>query len=374
MKRFFVPIARPRSRGLQPLDVAVYAAAVAVSYGVKRHSSTAAADELAYLLQPTAALVEYATGYEFIAERGTGFFCRELHLVIAPVCSGANFLIVSFAALVFGFSNRAPRPSSKLTWFVASAALAYVSTLVINAARITLSLRWAEAPAASPSGEAAHRLIGIVAYLGGLLLLYAFAGQLFDRRKLSAFHFALPLAVYSGVTLVVPWLRGAASRPDYWEHAGAVSTVVAAAAALLLVQTARRSLFGRDGEGFDSGRRGDGSVGARSLVGRGNQTIEELEQRPLDLGPAGCRDGRTVRVANVDHVVQAVGPSLHVDSQDVYADRRQSDHQGAHQANVLGNTQLHQGKRVANAASKLCRNFRREGHHSGEVVHDPCHP
>lgn len=243
-------------RAPAPLDLAVYAGAFSLAYAVKHWCSTAGADQLAFLLRPTAALVELATGHAFVAERGAGFFSRELHVMIAPVCAGANFLVVAFTALVLGFSPRAQRPAGKLAWFFASAALAYLATLLINATRITLSLRLATPLAeGSLSGEGVHRLLGIVTYLGGLLALYAFAGRLFARRTFSAVEFAVPLGAYSAVTLLTPWLRGAGARDEYWSHASMVASVVTTIAALLVARQVLQSL-GRGSHGGSSGHLG----------------------------------------------------------------------------------------------------------------------
>jgi exosortase K len=256
-----------------PLDAAAYTLAFVLAYAVKHHCSTAGADQLTFLLRPTAALVAYATGHEFIHERGAGFFCRELKLMIAPVCSGANFLIVAFTTLVLGFSARTERPSRKLAWFFVSAGLAYLTTLLINAGRITLSLGFSERLrdiALSPA--ALHRLLGIITYLVGLLALYAVAGRFFAKRTLSGVHLAVPLGVYAGVTLLVPWLRGAGSRPDYWAHAGVLVSVITVAAVLcffgraVLLGQSRPSL-GRHGDRRRSlGRTSGGALGGSDQV------------------------------------------------------------------------------------------------------------
>lgn len=256
-----------------PLDLVPYAGALALAYAVKHFCSTAGADQLAFLLRPTAALVELATGHAFVAERGAGYFSRELSVMIAPVCSGANFLVVAFTALVLGFTARAKRPSVKLAWFFASAALAYLATLLINATRIAVSLRLADPSAGSAlSGQSVHRLLGIVTYLGGLLALYAFAGRLFARRTLSALDFAVPLGVYSAVTLLTPWLRGAGARAEYWSHASVVGSVVIATAAALLARQLFRSL-GRSSDGLSSRRNSSDRSERGRLRGR-NQAVE----------------------------------------------------------------------------------------------------
>jgi len=220
-------------RSPRALDLGSYAAALAIAYGVKRFCSTAGADELEFLLRPTAAMVELLTGCAFVAERGAGFFSRELSVVIAPVCAGANFLVVAFTALVLGFSARAQGPRRKGAWFLASAAGAYLATLVVNATRITLSLRLAEPLHANGlSAAAVHRLLGIGVYLGGLLMLYALAGRVFAKRTLSALELGVPLGVYAAVTLVTPWLGGAGATARYWTHASVVGAAVVGAAIL----------------------------------------------------------------------------------------------------------------------------------------------
>jgi exosortase K len=199
---------------------------------LKRYYSVATADELAWLLGPTAALVEQASGHRFVREEGLGYLSSELSLVIAPVCAGINYLIVAFLALTFGFLGRMRTPSKKFGWVVGSALLAYAATLVVNAVRIALSValgRW--------SSPDLHRVEGIVVYLSSLLILYLAVDEILGRRRgrlLGAV--GLPVGCYLGVTVVAPLCRGAYAHPEYWRHAGVVllaTAVLAAVAATL---------------------------------------------------------------------------------------------------------------------------------------------
>jgi exosortase K len=209
------------------------------AYLLKRFYSVATPDELAWLLGPTAALVEQASGRRFVREEGLGYVSSELSLVIAPVCAGINYLIVAFLALTFGFLHRMRTLARKFGWLVGSALLAYAATLVVNAVRITLSValgRW--------SSPELHRVEGIVVYLSSLLVLYLAVDQILGRRPgrlLGAV--GLPVACYLGVTVVAPLCRGAYAHPEYWRHAGVV--VVASAVLAALAATWRSATLKR---------------------------------------------------------------------------------------------------------------------------------
>src|SRR5262245_57950325 len=84
-------------------DVALVALTFAAAYALKRFYSDAGADELGWILRPTAALVEAGTGARFTPEAGVGFLSREKLFIIAKACAGVNFLIVAASAAVVAF-------------------------------------------------------------------------------------------------------------------------------------------------------------------------------------------------------------------------------------------------------------------------------
>jgi exosortase K len=245
-----------RARALR--DSAAPLAAVAIgAYALKRFYASASAEDLAPLLQPTASIVSFVSGYPFIEERGSGYLSRELGVLIAPSCAGANYLVVAFVLLTVCFLPRFVRPSAKWAWLGASAFIAYLVTLAVNALRVllTLAMKADDALRFGVSFEQAHRIEGVIVYLGSLWLLYVCTEQVFTQGEsgfvLRARHIAVPWLLYVGITLVVPLVNGAPTTAAYTRHAGtvlAVSSLAAAGLALargLLRVRRTRPNFGR---------------------------------------------------------------------------------------------------------------------------------
>jgi exosortase K len=209
---------------------AVLAVAAGAAYALKAFYATASAADLRFVLAPTAWLVEVAGGHRFDWTSG-GYLSGELRFLIAPACAGVNFLIVAFVALVLGLV-RPTRPAwQNAALLVASAAAAYGTTLLANALRILVAIPlWTrQVTLAGLGGARLHELAGVVVFLGMLLLLHVAA------RRLARVPVRLwiPLLPYAGVMLVVPLLRGAHRRPEFWGHAAIVAgaLLIAAAAA-----------------------------------------------------------------------------------------------------------------------------------------------
>jgi len=212
-------------------DAVAVALALFVAATVKGACARASADELGFLLAPTAWLVEAASGYAFERELGTGYFSRDAGLVIAPVCAGVNFFVVALVALVVGFTRRFSRVAGVAAWLGAATAGAYAATLLVNAARIALWLGAGRALAVGLGVRAheLHRALGVGVYLAGLLSLHALADRCSRRDGAARAAIVWPLALYVGATLVVPVLRGVASGPTYTRHALVVLVAVATA-------------------------------------------------------------------------------------------------------------------------------------------------
>jgi exosortase K len=207
--------------------VAVFLLALGAAYALKRFYSTASAADLRFVLAPTAWLVEVAGGHRFDRTPG-GYLSTELRFVIAPACAGVNFLIVAFASLVLGLVRPARPAWHNVGIAFASAAAAYATTLLANALRILISIPlWTHRVSFGWLGIARlHELVGVVVFLGMLLVLHVGAHRL-ARSPVRAWA---PLLPYAGLTLVVPLVRGAHQRPEYWVHAATVAAVVVAAA------------------------------------------------------------------------------------------------------------------------------------------------
>jgi hypothetical protein len=91
-------------------NILFYLAVAAVAFTLKSHYSRAGADDLFWILAPTAFLVEIVSGIEFTPESGAGYFSPGHRYLIAPACAGVNFLIVAFCMTAFAGVHRLNSP------------------------------------------------------------------------------------------------------------------------------------------------------------------------------------------------------------------------------------------------------------------------
>lgn len=158
--------------------------AALVAWGMKRHYADAAADDLWWILRPTAALVATATGVTFVRVPAEGYVSHERLFVIEKACAGINFMIAAFGMLVLARLHRVRSALSGAGLVAASAVVSYGAAIAVNTARIAIGM-WlaAHTPASSFSAGQLHRLEGVVVYFVALLLLYDVT-QRFDRRQM----------------------------------------------------------------------------------------------------------------------------------------------------------------------------------------------
>jgi exosortase K len=178
----------PFGPGIQPC---VLAAALLIAWGLKRHYADARADDLLWILAPTAQLVSVATGAAFTLQPGEGYFSREHLFLIEKACAGINFMIAAFGMLVFALFHRAASVVRAAQVLGVGLLASYLTAVVVNALRIAIAMWLAAHPAALPAASAAdvHRVEGIVVYFGALVLLYELAQRL-DRSALAAAYSA----------------------------------------------------------------------------------------------------------------------------------------------------------------------------------------
>jgi exosortase K len=232
-----------RAAALAP-TAAVYAAAAAAVYGLKAYFSAAGADGLRWLLAPTCWLAGHLGGIAFIDEPGAGFISHSERLVVGPACSGLNFLIICFAALFFSLAHRLAGARRRAAWLLGCLALAYVATILTNAARVILAARLYHLPLEGSVLTPArlHRLMGTLLYCASLVGLHRAADRFTDARREGEPRAAwlAPLAFYVGVTLVVPLLRRPSLGGDarFLEHAAFVAGTILALGALAVAAKA----------------------------------------------------------------------------------------------------------------------------------------
>lgn len=163
--------------------VIVVAAAILIAWSLKRHYSDARADDLWWILTPTAHVVGVVTGATFTFQPGEGYFARDRLFLIEKSCAGINFMIAAFGMLVFTLFHRIRSVTSAAQVLSMTLLASYLAAVAINTARIAIAMWLAAHPVALPALNAAdvHRLEGIVVYFGSLVLLYELV-QWLDRR------------------------------------------------------------------------------------------------------------------------------------------------------------------------------------------------
>lgn len=165
--------------------LAVAAAVVAVG---KPYYRAAAADDLGWILAPTARLVSAVSGGHFVYEAGVGWVDRAATFIIAPACAGLNFAMAAFLALTLGWLGGMRTLRGTAARLVGAAALAYAATLIVNTARIAVAIALHKGTIDLGDLDRAevHRVEGIVVYLGGLCALYALARAIASRGSAGA--------------------------------------------------------------------------------------------------------------------------------------------------------------------------------------------
>ena len=159
----------------------VVAAAALIAFGMKRHYTTARADDLRWILSPTAQVVGAMTGTAFRWQPQEGYFSRDRLFLIEKSCAGINFMVAAFGMLTLALLHRAGSGRSAARVLGVSLLTSYLAVVLVNAVRIAIAMWLAARPVTPLSAADMHRVEGIVVYFGSLVLLYELA-QRVDRR------------------------------------------------------------------------------------------------------------------------------------------------------------------------------------------------
>ena len=162
--------------------ICVVACTLLMAWGLKRHYAGARADDLGWILSPTARLVGVMTGQRFTLQPGEGYFSRDRLFLIEKSCAGINFMVAAFGMLICALLHRVGSGKSAARVLSVSLLASYSAAVLVNAVRIAVAMWLATHPVASAAFSAAdvHRVEGITVYFGGLVLLYEVVQRL-DR-------------------------------------------------------------------------------------------------------------------------------------------------------------------------------------------------
>lgn len=217
------------------LSVILYLTGLCMIFGLKYRFRQADCGDLRWLLAPTAWWVRMLSGISFTWNPALGYVSHTSRFIIAASCSGIQFFIITFAALLFSFLHRMDTARQKSGWLLFCLFISYPLTVAANGLRIVLSIRLpallspvlADAAAVRLTPERLHTEIGMAVYFSALLFFCRAADNLFLRRerKVSGkeknaghsllIQWLLPASCYLILVLGVPFLNHAAQNdPD----------------------------------------------------------------------------------------------------------------------------------------------------------------
>jgi len=229
--------------------------AVGAACLLKLHFGQADGLQLAWLLRPTAALVALLSGLEFVSQGVEGFHNAARNVLIAPACSGVNFLAICLVTGALPGLLRLRSLAGQLGWLLLIAASAYLLTLLVNTGRILLAIELLQLDVYGEllTRERLHRVEGVVIYYLFLcffsaalstMLNTAPAGQkgaaVFAKR-LSLSTALWPLVCYLAFSLGLPLLNGAhRQQPGRFVEHGLTVLLCSGILGLMMGLAARR--------------------------------------------------------------------------------------------------------------------------------------
>lgn len=228
-------------------------------FGMKYFYSNADSDDLFWILAPTTKWVSILSGIPFEYESGIGYVNHSLRYIIAPSCSGVQFMIIVMAMLIFSFTHRLGASchatqctfSDKekrcitsnwrrcLGWIATSILSSYLFTIFVNGLRIIvaiyLPLYLSETGIYGSflTPGSLHTMIGTAVYFIALLTLYrlldSVTGSISDAGSFKR-KFLPPVFWYFFIVLGIPLLNRAnrANREQFTEYAMLITCVCAA--------------------------------------------------------------------------------------------------------------------------------------------------
>lgn len=252
-------------------NIPFYLTGLALILSMKYFYSRAGASQLLWLLAPTAGWVSLLSGIPFEYVHDIGYVNHGMKIIIAPSCSGMQFMLITAAMLIFSFVHlsgslfrQSPRAEASKTarndyspkqdrtdklpacgcpgrntspsqglalsthpiflkgfaWLCFSLLLSCPFTIFVNGLRIItaiyLPLLFERLCLFGDSltPDSLHTAIGTLVYFAALLTLYRLTANLFHRKtEISLFRRCLPPVFwYFAIVLGIPFLNRAYER------------------------------------------------------------------------------------------------------------------------------------------------------------------
>jgi exosortase K len=197
---------------------------LAIALGLKYHYSQANSDDLNWILRPTICLVQATGDMSFERIKSTGYVDHENRLIIAPTCSGVNFMIIVFCLSTYVGLKRVKNIRTMMMWILAVIAASYSYTLIVNTIRISICIYSLKHGLflARFSRETIHLIEGVLVYFIFLLIYCSLLKRIINADPVEdpVWHFKhvkaglLPMTFYFSITLFVPFLNHGGLLPN----------------------------------------------------------------------------------------------------------------------------------------------------------------
>ncbi len=211
-----------------------YLLTLLIAGALKSHYRAADAEQLRWILAPTAKLVNIFSGSDYQFLMGLGWCEPAAEFIIAPACAGVNFMILLLILGVILHVHQLPKRILQFAWLLFTLAAAYGGTVLVNSCRILISIQLYQANIYGPwlTPERIHRLAGVIIYLSALwillcwlrILIRTVSASNISQSQFSDFlikwrHY-LVFMVYSVLTVLIPLFNGAYARfgHQFFEH------------------------------------------------------------------------------------------------------------------------------------------------------------
>lgn len=197
-------------------------------FAMKYFYSRADSDALIWILSPTARWVTTLSGIDFVYEPGAGYLNDTLHILIAPACSGVQFMMIVLATLLFSFVHRMGfYRYGRMIWTLTNMVIIYPLTILVNGLRIIIAIYLP--PFFTKYGlygeiltpKRLHTAIGVVVYFSALLAIHRSAEIFVSHLTLqysetsnltNALHLLQPVFWYFLLVLGIPFLNRAYAK------------------------------------------------------------------------------------------------------------------------------------------------------------------
>jgi exosortase K len=233
---------------------ALYIIGLIIILGIKYLYSKASSAELDFILAPTARWVTLISGIDFTKQADVGYINHGIRFIIAPGCSGMQFMLITFAALFFPFVHRMKSVRGGVCWLVGSFVFSYPFTVFVNGLRIMMAIYIpvyfdeSNIYADWLTPERLHTIIGTVVYVVSLLAVYPLAGLVSKSKDNTSpemlgkfvinkfqgtlfikmlYRFVPPMLCYFSIALVIPLLHNARQNnfKKFFEYATLITSV-----------------------------------------------------------------------------------------------------------------------------------------------------